>query len=587
MGASRQDRKDTVLRVKEVADIVDIVGEHVSLKRAGTNLKGLCPFHSEKTPSFIVNQDRQSFHCFGCGEGGDVFSFLMQYHRMTFPEALAELAHRYNILLPEESYSAEDQAKAKQREAMHTANEKAAALFHQFLLNNQAAEPARHYLAERGIPAECISRFQLGYAPDRWDFLANALIKEQITPAIAKEAGLLVAKDQGGYYDRFRQRVLFPIFSLTGRVVGFGGRILGAGDPKYLNSPETPVFDKSRILFGLYQNRDAIRKARQCIIVEGNFDLLSLVVHGVDTVVAPLGTALTAAHLRALRGYCDEAYLLFDGDTAGLKAAMRAVPLFLEEQLTAKVVVLPDDHDPDTFIRAHGKDGLMALLAKAQSLPEFVFDELQRQHGMGVEGKSRIVTELRPIISAIGDRDLQRTLFVSHFSDKLGITPEQLMEGVPATNSPPRQAASPPRPVTLTKNEEKLIEFLLIHPEFVDDFLDAGLEDNITSEPGHLIVAAFKDARRHGTVGSERILELVGGPEKSLLSRLLVTAPSYAEEMKTEAARDMIAWLKKNTLKAQKERLLQEISAAHSSRDESLCLRLMEQKKQMDETLGP
>lgn len=587
-GAHRQDRQDTVQRVKEAADIVEIIGEHVSLKRAGVNLKGLCPFHSEKTPSFTVRADRQTYHCFGCGEGGDIFSFMMQYHRMTFAEALKELARRYNVPLPEDAGSAEELAKAKQREALHAANEKAATLYHEELLHSPQAETARQYLTERGIPAEFINRFRLGYAPEQWDFLTKALAKEKIAPAVATEAGLLVAKDKGGHYDRFRQRVLFPIIGLTGRVVGFGGRILGDGAPKYLNSPESPIFDKGRTLFGLYQNREAIRQSRKCIVVEGNFDLLSLVVHGVDNVVAPLGTALTAAHVRTLRGFCDEAFLLFDGDAAGLKAAMRSVPLFLGEQLSAKVVVLPDNHDPDTFIRAHGPAGLNTLLATAQSLPEFVFDALARQHGLEVEGKSRIVSELRAITAAISDRDLQRTLFADHFANKLGVTPALLLGSEPpakaAAHTPAAMPSRQPRR-DLTKNEETLFGFLLVHPECIADFLAAGLEDSITSDFGHEILQALK-AAPVGAAGPERILDLIQGPEKSSLSRLLITAPTHADEVKGEAVQEMLAWLKKNSLRVKKEQLLHDISAAHQSQDEALWLRLLAQKKELDEAIG-
>ncbi|MEW6500192.1 MAG: DNA primase [Thermodesulfobacteriota bacterium] len=586
--AYRHDRQDTVQRVKEAADIVAVIGEHVSLKRAGVNLKGLCPFHSEKTPSFTVRPDRQTYHCFGCGEGGDIFSFMMQYHRMSFAEALKELAHRYNVPLPEDGSASEELAKAKQREALHAANEKAASLYHDQLLHGREAEGARRYLAERGIPTEFVGRFQLGYAPEQWDFLTKALAREKIGPAIATEAGLLVAKEKGGHYDRFRQRILFPIIGLTGRVAGFGGRILGEGTPKYLNSPESPIFDKGRTLFGLHQNREAIRKSRKCLVVEGNFDLLSLVVHGVENVVAPLGTALTANHVRTLRGYCDEAYLLFDGDAAGLKAAMRAVPLFLGEQLAAKVVVLPEGHDPDTFIRAHGAEGLAALLEKARSLPEFVFEALARQHGLEVEGKSRIVSELRAITAAISDKDLQRSLFASHFARKLELPPEVLLGTEPAAKpARPAPAGPAPRPKArnLTRNEEKLFGFLLVHPECIADFLAAGLADSISSEFGHEILEALQKAPA-ATAGPEHLLDLIQGPEKSSLSRLLVTTPAYADEVKSEAAREMIAWLKKNSLRIRKERLLHDISAAHQSQNEDLMLRLVAEKKELDAAIG-
>ncbi|PKN47776.1 MAG: DNA primase, partial [Deltaproteobacteria bacterium HGW-Deltaproteobacteria-16] len=331
--------EDTVQLIKDVVDIAEIIGEHVSLKRAGTNLKGLCPFHSEKTPSFTVNPERKTYHCFGCGEGGDVFSFMMNFHRLSFVEALKELARKYQIPLPEKPLNPQELEKAQKREALQSANEKAAELFHQLLLSDPTAQKAREYLGKRGIPEEITTEFRLGFAPDSWNFLVNTLPKQNITIEAAKEAGLIVPREKSGFYDRFRNRVMFPIVGLTGRVVAFGGRILDDGQPKYMNSPESPVFDKSRTLFGLYQNREYIRQAKNCLVVEGNFDLLSLAVHGVRNVVAPLGTALTQAHVRSLKGYTDEVILLFDGDQAGLKAAMRSVPLFLSEQVTARISV--------------------------------------------------------------------------------------------------------------------------------------------------------------------------------------------------------------------------------------------------------
>jgi len=429
--------EDTVQLIKETANIADVIGEHVTLRRAGANLKGLCPFHPEKTPSFTVNPDRKTYHCFGCGEGGDVISFMMQFHRLNFAEALKELARKYHIALPEKPLSPQELDRARKREALHAANEKAAEIFHRFLLSDPAAAKARNYLEERGITREVVEEFRLGFAPESWDYLGSNLEQNAIAPDAAREAGLLVPKEKSGHYDRFRNRVMFPIFGLTGRIVGFGGRILGEGQPKYLNSPESAVFDKGRTLFGIYQNRDHVRQARSCIVVEGNFDLLSLVVHGVRNVAAPLGTALTQAHVRSLKGYCDEVILLFDGDQAGIKAAMRSVPLFLTEQVSAKIALLPESHDPDTYIRTSGKEGLLALLAAALPLPEFMFDTLVARHGLTVDGKSKIVSDLREMIKTIDD-PLQQTLFVAHFSKKLGLTSRR------RESFPPRPAPQPP-----------------------------------------------------------------------------------------------------------------------------------------------
>lgn len=580
--------ENTVQLIKDTADIVAIIGECVTLQRSGANFKGACPFHSEKTPSFMVNPDRRSFHCFGCGEGGDVLSFMMKYHRLTFPEALQELARRYQIALPDKTLSAEEQAQLRQREALYAVTEKAAALYHRLLMESAEAEPARRYLQKRAIPAEIITAFQLGFAPNRWDFLAKEL-GDDANHAVAEQAGLLVRKERGGHYDRFRNRVLFPIFSQTGKPIAFGGRILDDGQPKYLNSPETPLFDKSRTLFGLYQNRQAIRKTRRCLLVEGNFDLIALAANGIDNVAAPLGTALTRAHVRNLRGYADEAILLFDGDTAGLKAAMRAVPLFLSEQLSARIVSLPAEHDPDTFVREHGPEGLTALVNKADSLAEFVFRQLIEQHGLSVEGKGKIVHELKPIIDAITD-PLQRKIFVAHFSDQLGVTTEEMLS---AYQPPPRpQAKGKPakkeHSLPLPQTQRQLLEFLSLYPEYLPQFINAGIDTVITHPMGRAILEALHTLHdAQATVTPEQLLTALTGPERAFVSKLLISAPTATDETKEHEAQEKITWLQENSLKTEQKRLTNLITEAQQSRNIPLCMELMEKKKAIDLRLTP
>lgn len=585
-GMAVYQQEDTVQLVKDAADIAEIIGEHVNLKRAGTNLKGLCPFHSEKTPSFVVNQDRKTYHCFGCGEGGDIFSFMMNFHRMTFPEALKELANRYQIALPEKPASREDLARAQKREALYAANETAAKIFTALLSDDAGAQPARDYLAKRAIPEEITKEFRLGFAPESWNYLGNALQKAKIRNEAAAEAGLLVAKDRGGFYDRFRNRIMFPIFELTGKIVGFGGRILDDGQPKYMNSPESLVFDKGRTLFGIYQNREFIRKARTCIVVEGNFDLLSLVAHGIRNVVAPLGTALTQAHVRSLRGYADEVILLFDGDQAGLDAAMRSVPIFLSEQLAARIAILPDRHDPDTFVREVGREGLLAHLDQALSLPEFVFDKLVEQHGQTVAGKAKIVEELKPIIQAIGNQHLQQTIFVSHFSKKLGLSEAQLLGGL-HIEKPKEQRPAAPRPAedesTLPMKQRQLLEFLVVYPEYVQDFLAAGIEDIVINRFGINILNLLKTLPAGQQTGPEQLLDMATGAERAFISKLLISTPSHSDELRENMAREMAGWLKANSMKAKKELLIKRITAAHQAKDEQLVQELVSQKQQMDE----
>lgn len=592
-----EQRRDVVRRIKEAADIAELIGEHVRLQRSGANLKGLCPFHAEKTPSFMVSPARGSFHCFGCGEGGDVFSFLMLYHRIGFPEALRQLAERYRIPLAETSLTPEQRQEARQRENLYAVNARAAALYHHFLLNDPAAEPARKYLQERGMPAAVINDFQLGYAPESWHFLRDALRRENLSLELAAEAGLLAAKNREGeqaapaaaphYYDRFRNRIIFPIIDLTGRVAGFGGRILGAGEPKYLNTPETPVFDKGRTLYGLYQNRDTLRKAKSCLLVEGNFDLLALVAHGLGEVAAPLGTALTAGQLRILRGYVEEVILLFDGDQAGLKAAMRAVPLFLAEKLTGKVAILPRGQDPDSYVRAHGRQGLAELLEQARSLPEFIFAKLAAEHGLGVDGKNRIIAELAPIVHELSDQQLLRTRFIAHFSEQLGISSEQFAQSIgrPQPRRQPVQPAGGARgeeeaePV-LSANESRIFAFLFLHGRYLPDFLAAGLAGKTTGPAARSLLELMIAHQDSFVSAPEILLDHTGGRLKALVSRLLIAGGElYPEEQQEESAQELITWLQRDHRRRSADRLLQEINAAYQAGDQQRLLDLMREKQ--------
>jgi DNA primase len=597
------EQKDAVQRVKDASQIIDIIGECVSLKRAGANLKGLCPFHAEKTPSFMVNPARQSFHCFGCGEGGDVFSFMMKYYNLTFPETLEQLAQRYQVTLPEKHFTSEDSAKAEKRQNLFDANERAARMYHEYLLNHSGAAGARAYLEKREISGEMINRFTLGYAPAGWDFLSTKVSRSSISQAEAEEAGLLVRKDKGGFYDRFRDRILFPIADLTGRIVGFGGRILGDGEPKYLNTPETLIFDKSRLLFGLYQHRDAIRKTRKAVIVEGNFDLLSLASHGADNVVAPLGTALTQPQIRLLKGYADEVILLFDGDAAGIKAAMRSVPLFLAEQVTARVALLPAMHDPDTYIRAHGREGLEKYLMAALPMLEYAFEHLKNKHGMSMTGKGKILEELEPLIQASGSSPFQQSVLISEFSNKLGLDTAQVLQGFKTAARKKKQDRPAPvgagavrgetlKPaVELPRKQAQLLEFLIFHPNYFKRFLEAGIEDILVEGTARTILAALQKLHDgNDRTGPEQLMDAIPeGSERSYVSRLLISSHFLEQDdpdVVKEMAEEMLVWLVRYRFKKEIEQLSAEIRNAQQQQDQKLLEELLRRKTELNRHLA-
>lgn len=518
-------------RVRAAADIVQVIGEHVRLRRAGAHFTGLCPFHNEKTPSFSVNSQWQTYKCFGCGESGDVFSFLIKHENISFPEALQSLAQRYQISLPEPKLSAQEQELRQRRELLYQINTEAARLFHEHLRQSPQAEAARQYLRQRGVPPKFIEKYQLGYAPPQWDFLAVRLRSKFPVEAVA-QAGLIAARPSGGHYDRFRDRIIFPIFDLRGRVAAFGGRILGDDQPKYMNSPESLIFSKSKILFGLWQHREQIRRSRRAVLVEGNFDLLLLAVHGIDNVVAPLGTALTRDHIRTLRSYCQETVLLFDGDAAGLKAAQRAVPLFLAERLEAKAALLPARHDPDSFVREQGAEALRKLLAEAQPLPEFVFAALVQEHGLTLTGKSRIMTELQELIKQSPD-PAQQELMAAHFSSKLDVSASLFFDqkDLPVQEVPQPPLPQPfteedaPKPPNLSDKERQLLEFLLFYPEFFKELLQGGLAEYAARSAPLLktVLAAMQNLSEQGTFQPEQLLgTLPGNAERHFVADLLL-----------------------------------------------------------------
>lgn len=572
--------------VKDAADIVEVINEHVPLQKRSGRYVGLCPFHSEKTPSFSVNQERGFFHCFGCKESGDVISFVMKYHSLPFLDALKELADRYGIAIDDRELTPVEKARARKRKTLFAVNELAASLYHEFLRHDPAAEPARRYLESRRITATVIKDFRLGYAPDSWDFLGKHLATHKIEPATAVEAGLLVAKERGGYYDRFRKRVLCPIFSMAGEVAGFGGRILGEGQPKYLNTPETPVFDKGKTLFGLYQTKKAVQAGRRCLLVEGNFDLLSMVAAGIPNVAAPLGTALTLHHVRLLKKYVPEAVLLFDGDQAGMKAAMRSVPLFLTEQLDGKVAILPEGHDPDTYLAAHGQVALEDLVAKAYSLPDFLFGRFVEMYGLGMEGKAKIIGELQPLIKAIGNNHLQRSIFIAHFSEKLGLDAREVaghfQEGATVAGPKKRRRVGGSGPVS--DGQRRFLEFMVIYPQYFQDFVDAGIEEFLAdSEALHIVEIMKEIPTEH--FQPEMLLARLDGTLKDIIAEMLVAVPACLPEQSAQTAREMLDWLARHSLHKKKEQLVLQIRRVQHENNPVLLMELIEKKKELDEAL--
>lgn len=463
--------EETLERIREAADILEVVSEHVQLKQRGRNYFGLCPFHTEKTPSFSVNPDLQIYRCFGCGAGGNVFRFVQEIDRVSFVEAVSFLAQRTGIALPADQKRGDDD----QSDYLYRANELASKYFGHMLRQPQG-QKALEYLYSRGLDDATFERFGLGYAPPGWTSFMEVAGRRGFDPPVLERAGLALASRRGsGHYDRFRDRVTFQIANLSGRAIGFGARALQPDDePKYLNSPETEIYHKSAVLYGMSETRQAIRQRDCAIVVEGYMDLLSLVQRGVEAVVATSGTALTEQHTRLLGRYAQRVVLVFDGDTAGSMAAGRGIETLLGTNLDIRVVSLPPEHDPDSYVRQNGPDEFERLVEHAGSGLDFYLDQLARRMDLGsVGGKAQAAGLLMPLFERCRE-SVRRDLMLRQAAQRLDVDEIALREDLQRAMERPRRPGrtvaaapvderlpDPPRP------EREFLGLLLQHPGFI------------------------------------------------------------------------------------------------------------------------
>jgi DNA primase len=409
------------------ANIVDVIAEHLAIRKVGNGYQGLCPFHTDSKPSFYVNEARQFFHCFGCGAGGNAFHFLMRFRQMTFPEAVHSLAERHGVQLPQRALSPEERRRRAQHERLLEFNDLAASYYRQVLTGPQGIA-ARRYLRERGISSETQETFSLGFAPQGWKALVDYLGKQSVNLPLAERAGLIIAGKDGGYYDRFRGRIIFPIYDESGRAVGFGGRTLGEDLPKYLNTPDSPLFAKRKNLYGLHMARKAIREADSTVVVEGYTDLLTLHQFGVRNAVATLGTALTPEHLLIMKRYSPNVVHVFDADEAGDRATLRALDLCLKTGIWGRVFRLPPPHDPDSYVREVGGNAFQTELKKAIPLMDFFIHRVMGQEDiLQLEGKTRALKQLLPKLRKLPDR-VSQDHYVSIVAQRLHLQEKRIHE---------------------------------------------------------------------------------------------------------------------------------------------------------------
>lgn len=423
--------EDALDEVRAKSDIVEVVSEYVALKPAGKTHKGLCPFHVEKTPSFTVSREKQLFYCFGCGAGGDVFSFVMKAENVSFSEAVKLLAERAGVPLLEEAQEARE-AREKRR-LLYDVNEAACKYFQRTLLESSEAAEARAYLRKRGLSKEGVEKFRLGYALPSWDETLKALTRSGLSREALLAAGLVVpGKDRDSCYDRFRARLMFPISDATGRVIGFGGRVLDDSTPKYLNSPETALFTKGRNLYGLHLAKDAIRKDSLAVIVEGYMDAIACHEHGFGNVVASLGTALTKDQARMVSRYASQVVIAYDADAAGAAATIRGMEILAGAGLGVRVATLPSGEDPDSTLRKIGRDALSRALSDARSLLDYkLYVVVSRADRARIDGKVEAAREVASVLAQV-ESAVERAEYARKAAGDLGISEDALIRDVEA-----------------------------------------------------------------------------------------------------------------------------------------------------------
>lgn len=579
---------DQVEEVRARADIVDIIGEFVPLKKAGREYKANCPFHEERTPSFYVVPDKGFYKCFGCGESGDVFSFLMKRSGLEFVDAVRHVAGRSGVELHEVSREREDEDPLR---PLHAANAFAADWFRRNLHDEGVGAVARDYLAGRGIDEPTIEAFELGWVPDDWRGLRDAAATHGIGDTVLLEAGLLTTSEKSDEpYDRFRGRIIFPIHAVGGRVVAFGGRVLDDGHPKYLNSPETPVYQKGHVLYGLHRSRHAIRREGSALVVEGYMDLVALAAAGFEHVVATLGTALTSEQADLLRRYTSRVVMLFDSDKAGLKATFRAGDVLLARGLQPSVVTLPDGEDPDTLIRSRGAEALRTHLDQAVDLLDRKLQILEeRDWFASIDRRRDAVDRLLPTLRATRDPAL-RDIYIDQVAARTGVRRETLeaelsrTDAAPARTSRPTAAPSnvrPSRPRSAAPPSGPGLRLLKVlardrerrHERIEYALLRIGTED-FSNETDRAIFQSFLD-----DPDLEAPPATMDARIAAQLERLLA-APTDPAEMDHghRVFQESVAQLAENRIYREMDRIQGEIEATHDLEEKT---RLVREKQRL------
>ena len=572
--------KDFIEQVRGATNIVDVISRYLPLKASGKNFKGLCPFHNEKTPSFHVNTERQIFHCFGCDVGGDAFKFLMLYEKHSFVEAVRELANRAGLSLPRSSHG---EKWSDDRARLIEIHEQAARFFRERLAS-PAGKQAVAYLRGRGLSDDAIRATGFGFAPDQWTSLCDYLRRVGTKPEEMVKAGVAVTRRSGqGVYDRFRNRVIIPIHNESSKVVAFGGRLLGDGEPKYLNSPETPIYNKSQILYGFDVAKKAIRNDGFAILMEGYLDCIQAYQAEVHPAVACCGTALTEAHCRLLKRYTDRILLNFDRDAAGNRATHRSIDLLLQEGFDVRVVLLPEGEDPDSFIRSAGAQAYRERLDAAPSFVHFLIEQARKRYDVSTpRGKTGFLDEVLPHIAKIPNR-VERTAHVSLLAERAGISDAMVVDELRRQVADHGTSVEVKRPVhhEVKPAERDLIRWILQSPDAIGLLEEIESQDleGLATAP---ILETMQKLAREGQLTVDRLLESMNeDADRKRLTRI-VTEPVPLGPR--QSPRDCLNRLREERLSRRLSHLKNELreKLAKGADDDNLTAEIQELARRID-----
>ena len=542
--------------IKSRADIVEVIGKVVSLKKAGSNYKGLCPFHTEKTPSFIVSEQKQIFTCFGCGASGDVIEFTQKYYGLDFREAMEQLAEQYGIVL-EQSYGNQEK-----RDRFYEMNREAATYFFKRL--RQDRNKALAYAAKRGLSKETLHTFGIGYADESWTGLYDYMKGKGYKDRELLQGGL-VSQSGKRIYDKFRDRLIFPIWNTRGRVIGFGGRILGDGEPKYLNSPETPVFQKKSNLYGLYQSRGDISKEDRAIMVEGYMDVVSLYQAGVRNVVASLGTALTENQANLIRRYTKNVVLSYDSDSAGVAAALRGMDVLRQANMHVKVMHVTDGKDPDEFVKTNGPEAFVKLADEALPYGEYKIRHLEQQYDLDdVDEKISFLQAAVAVLRSLSP--VEADLYAQQLSGKYNISPAAIQKemGRQERGAPPERERTRARGEPLTALEKNLLKIILTESSYLERPDLTG--DLFTTDTGQAVWQAMRDI--YGATGNLSETDLMDAlPEEAAEKLREVWDRTILAGDPETLYRECLKKAHLDSLKKQEQRLIQQLALAEEEKN--------------------